>query len=122
MPFLAPTGGLVGGTHSFMYVVGETLAPSHVMLDLPAGWSVATGLAPTSDRRTFYAPSALVLVESPMLVGRYREWRFAVDGVPHRVVYWPLPDAVPFDSAALVAGIERLARGAVGAVRPRAVS
>ena len=41
-PFLAPTGGLVGGIHSFMYVVDQTLAPAHVTLDLPAGWSVAT--------------------------------------------------------------------------------
>jgi len=109
-PFLAPTGGLVGGTHSFMYVVGETLAPSYVTLELPAGWSIATALTPTSDARTFSAPSALVLVESPMLVGRLRDWRFTVDAVPHRVVYWSLPDAVPFDSSAVVAAIEKLAR------------
>jgi predicted metalloprotease with PDZ domain len=112
-PFLAPTGGLVGGTHSFMYVVGQTLAPSHVTLDVPAGWSIATGLTPTSDPHTFYAPSVHVLTESPMLVGRLREWRFAVGGVPHRVVYWPRPDAVPFDTAAVVTGIERIARAAI---------
>ena len=85
-PFLAPTGGLVGGTHSFMYVVGETLAPSYVTLELPASWSIATALTPTSDARTFSAPSTLVLVESPMLVGRLRDWRFTVDAVTHRVV------------------------------------
>ena len=112
-PFLAPTGGLVGGIHSFMYVVGETLVPSHVTLDIPTGWSVATGLAPTSDPRTFYAPSAAVLLESPMLVGRLRDWRFSVDGVPHRVAYWPKPDAVAFDSVALIDGIQRIVRGAV---------
>jgi len=33
--------------------------------------------------------------------------------VPHRVVYWPRPDAVPFDTAALVSGIERLARATI---------
>ena len=111
-PFLAPTGGLVGGTHTFMYIVGETLAPSYVTLELPASWSVATALTPTSDARTFFAPSTLVLVESPMLVGRLREWRFSVDAVPHRVAYWSLPDAVPFDSAAVVAAIQKLAREA----------
>jgi predicted metalloprotease with PDZ domain len=111
-PFVSATGALVGGTHSFMYVVGETLAPSHVTLELPAGWSIATALTPTSDPRTFYAPSALVLVESPMLVGRFRDWRFVVDGVPHRVVYWPLPDAAPFDTTAMLAGVEQLARAA----------
>jgi predicted metalloprotease with PDZ domain len=108
-PFLAPTGGFVGGTHSFMYVVNETLAPSYVTLDLPAGWSVATALTPTSDPRTFSAPSTLVLVESPMLVGRLRDWRFTVGAVPHRVAYWSLPDAVPFDSGAVVAAIAKLA-------------
>lgn len=112
-PFLAPTGGLVGGTQSFMYVVGETLAPSHVTLDVPNGWSIATGLAPTANPHTFYAPSADVLLQSPMLVGRLHEWQFAVDGVPHRVAYWPRPDAVPFDSVALVSGIERIVRGAI---------
>lgn len=112
-PFLAPTGALVGGTHSFMYVVGETLAPAHVSLDVPAGWSIATGLVPTSDPRTFYAPSTMVLVESPMLVGRLREWRFTVDGAPHRIAYWPLPNAAPFDTMALISGIERLAHATV---------
>jgi len=111
-PFLAPTGGLLGGTHSFMYVVGATLAASNVTLELPTGWSIATALTPTSDARTFSAPSTLVLVESPMLVGRLRDWHFTVDAVPHRVVYWSLPDAVPFDSTAVVAAIAKLAREA----------
>ncbi|MGE5742376.1 MAG: PDZ domain-containing protein, partial [Gemmatimonadota bacterium] len=113
VPFLAPTGGLVGGPHSFLYVVGAELAPAHVTLDLPGGWEVATGLEPTADPRTFFAPSVDVLADCPILVGRLRSWRFAVDGVPHRVVYWPLPDAQPFDTAALVGGLERFARQAV---------
>src|SRR5438034_6282049 len=68
-PFLAATGGLVGGPHSFMYVVGATLAPAHVTLELPSTWEAVTGLEPTADPRTFFAPSAAVLVDSPMLVG-----------------------------------------------------
>jgi predicted metalloprotease with PDZ domain len=113
VPFLAPTGGLVGGPHSFLYVVGAELAPAHVTLDLPGGWEVATGLEPTADPRTFFAPSVDVLADCPILVGKVRSWRFAVDGVPHRVAYWPLPDARPFDTAALVGGLERFAREAV---------
>jgi predicted metalloprotease with PDZ domain len=111
-PFLTPTGGLVGGIQSFMYVVGQTLAPSHVTLAVPRSWKIATGLAPTSKPNQFYAPSALMLVESPMLVGALRDWRFSVSGVPHRVAYWPKPDAVPFDTVALVSGIERVVTGA----------
>lgn len=112
-PFLTPSGGLVGGPHTCMYVLGETLAPSHVTLDLPAGWEAATGLEPTSDAHTFFAASAELLIDSPILVGRLRNWRFTVDGVPHRVAYWPLPDAVPFDTTAFVGAIERLARQAI---------
>ena len=112
-PFLVPTGGLVGGPHSFLYVVGATLAPVHVTLELPAGWEAATGLEQTADPATFFAPSTDVLVDAPILVGRLRSWRWAVDGVPHRLVYWPLPDAIPFDTAALVRGVEGLTREAV---------
>ena len=112
-PFLAATGGLVGGPHSFLYVVGATLAPSHVTLELPPEWQIATGLEPTIDPHTFFAPSVGILVDSPFLVGRLRSWRFTVDGVPHSVVYWPLPDAAPLDTAALVGNVERLTRQAI---------
>jgi len=112
-PFLTPRGGLLGGPHTFLYVVGAELAPAHVVLEVPGGWQVATGLVPTADPHTFFAPSAGVLVDSPILVGRFRRWAFAVDGVPHRVVYWPLPDAAPFDTATFVSGIERLVEQAV---------
>jgi predicted metalloprotease with PDZ domain len=112
-PFLTSTGGLLGGPHAFMYVVGETLAPVRVTLDLPDGWEAATGLEPTADPRRFFAPSVGVLVDSPILVGRFRTWRFSVDDVPHRVVYWPAPDATPFDTVAFVGDIARLVRQAI---------
>jgi predicted metalloprotease with PDZ domain len=111
-PFLTASGGLVGGPHAFLYLVGATLAPSHVTLDLPGGWDIATGMTPTSDPRTFFAPTVDVLVDSPMLVGRFRRWGFAIDGVPHRIAYWPTPDAIPFDTTALVNGVEAIARQA----------
>src|SRR5256886_16736031 len=66
-PFLAATGGLVGGPHSFLYVVGGTLAPSHLTLELPPEWQIATGLEPTVDPHTFFAPTVGVLVGSPLL-------------------------------------------------------
>lgn len=112
-PFLAPTGGLVGGPHAFLYVLGATLVPAHVTLDLPTSWTVATGLEPTADPRTFFAPTVDALVDSPILAGHLRDWRFAVDGVPHRVVYWPAVGAAAFDTLALVNGLEGIARQAV---------
>jgi predicted metalloprotease with PDZ domain len=111
--FMTSTGGVVGGPHSFMYIVGNELGPAQVRLDLPPEWDVATGLAPTSDPRTFSASSATVLLDSPILVGKLRNWHFSIDGVPHRVAYWPLPTATPFDTAAFVDGIARTARQAI---------
>jgi predicted metalloprotease with PDZ domain len=112
-PFLAPTGGLVGGPHSFLYLVGQERAPVSVTLDLPRGWKVGTGLAGSSDRRSFTAAGAHALMESPMLVGVMSEWAFRAGGVPHRVFYWPLPGGQPFDTAAFVGGIERMSSEAV---------
>jgi len=91
-----------------MYVVGAELAPVHVSLRIPAGWDVKTALTPTSDPRTYFAPSAYVLVESPILLGQLHTWKFAIDGVPHTIVYWPLPNAAPFDTATFASNIERL--------------
>lgn len=107
-PHLTDTGALVGGPHSFMYVVGEEQTPAHVRLDLPVGWDIATGLDRTADARTYYAANVETLMDSPVLVGRFRSWNFQVDGVPHRVAYWPSPGAVPFDSAALVGDLQGL--------------
>ena len=112
-PFLLPTGGLFGGPHSFMYVIGKELAPAHVRVEVPNSWRVATALRPTADPRTFFAPSIHMLVESPILAGQLRQWLFTVDAVPHRVAYWPLPNATSFDTTAFVSVVERLTRQAV---------
>ncbi len=112
-PFLAPSGGLIGGPQSFMYIVGANLAPAHVTVDLPRSWSIATGLTPTSDPRTFFAATFEVLVEGPIFAGQFRDWRFAVDGVPHRVVYWPAAAAARFDTAAFIDGVRRMTEQAI---------
>ena len=107
--FLGPNGGLVGGPHSFMYIVGHERSPAQVTLDLPSGWEIATGLEPTADPRRFFAATADVLFDSPIMIGHLRNWRFKVNGVPHRVAYLPLLHATPFDTATFVHGIERVA-------------
>ncbi|HKP74408.1 MAG TPA: hypothetical protein VJT67_02645 [Longimicrobiaceae bacterium] len=100
--WLSPTGGLVGGPHSFMYVIGQERAPSRVELRLPRGWTAATSLEPAGGAFAYTAPDFATLMDSPMLVGRLRHWRFAVAGVPHEAAYWPRPDGVAFDTTALV--------------------
>ena len=112
-PFLAPTGGLVGDLHTFLYMLEAPDAPSHITLRLPEGWTVATALAPTSDPHIFFASSAGALAESPILAGQLREWRFTVEGTPYHIAYWPLPDAAPFDERAFTGGVEKLVREAV---------
>ena len=113
-PFISTSGALSGGPHAFMYVLGGTLGPAHVTLEIPASWRIATGLPPTSDPLTFFAPTISALIDSPIFVGRFSDWRFAVDGVPHRIVYWPRESgAAAFDTVAFVRGIERLTRQAV---------
>jgi predicted metalloprotease with PDZ domain len=104
-PYLTPTGGLIGGPHAFMYLLGGEQMMVSVALDLPASWDVATGLDTTPDRHTFFAENAAALMDAPILVGRLRSWRFVEGGVDHRVVYWAMPDATPFDTTTFVAGI-----------------
>ena len=108
-PFVSPTGGLVGGPHSFLYVVGLEKSPATVTLDIPPGWKVGTGLEGQSTARTFTAPNIFALMESPMLVGPMSEWKFLVSSVPHRVFYWRKPNGAAFDSVAFLSGIEKLA-------------
>ena len=114
-PFLTPTGGLVGGPHAFMYLLGAERMPVLVTLDVPASWQIATALASALSPpggagqrvRTFTAANAGTLLDSPILVGRLREWRFLEGGLTHRVFYWPLPDAAPFDTAAFVSSLQQ---------------
>jgi len=95
-----------------MYVVGATLAPSHVTIEIPHDWRIATGLIPTSDPKTFFASTVSVLVESPILIGSFKSWIFSVDGVPHHVAYWPLSSAASFDSTTLLSNMRGLVQQA----------
>jgi predicted metalloprotease with PDZ domain len=113
VPFLTAGGGLVGGPQSFLYVVGHTERPALVTLDVPRDWRIATALEAAPEARTYRASNAAALLDAPLLVGQLREWRFSAGGVPHRVVYWSLPGAQPFDTAGLVDGLHRVADQAI---------
>ncbi|HEU5261202.1 MAG TPA: PDZ domain-containing protein [Gemmatimonadales bacterium] len=112
--FLRRTSGLIDGPRTFMYLDGSTLAPSHVRLRLPAGWGIATGLVATTDPGTYWAPSYDVLIDSPILVGTFVSYRFAVGGVPHRAVV-DLGGAAPgYNERAFVNVLRRIAETAIG--------
>jgi predicted metalloprotease with PDZ domain len=107
--FLRPDGALFDGPQTFVYLDHYTLVPAHVRFDLPVGWRIVTGLVPTADPAVFAAPSYDVLIDSPVLAGpAVHVWPFTVDGIPHRVAYWSLPNATPFDTVAFTAAVTRL--------------
>lgn len=103
--FLTATGGLIDGPQAWAYIPGHTTAPAHVRFEIPAGWRIATGLAPTGDPAVFFAPTYDALVDSPVLIGRFRSWRFLERGVPHHVAFWLRPDAPAFDTTAFVRSV-----------------
>lgn len=109
-PFLSPTGGLVGGPHFYLYVVGRESSASTVQTKLPAEWKTETSLQRLSDSTSFFAPDVAALVDAPILIGRFKKWTFAVDGVPHIVAYWPSAKAEPFAEDSLVNGMAKIVR------------
>ncbi len=111
-PFLTPTGGMVGDLHSLMYVVGNSSAPSQLTLDMPADWKAASGLEPTRDARTFTGPAELML-DAPVMIGKFSEWNFIVGVVPHKIVIWSSDGTRAYDSKPVVDGVEKLAREAI---------
>jgi len=70
-----------------MYLDGWKRAPAQVTFQVPAGWRVATGLVPTTvDSTTYTAPNYDVLIDSPVLLGKFLMYRFSAAGTPHRAV------------------------------------
>jgi predicted metalloprotease with PDZ domain len=54
---------------------------------VPQGWRVATGLVPTTvDSMTYTAPNYDILIDSPVLLGKFLTYRFSAAGTPHRAV------------------------------------
>ena len=107
--YLSPTGGQVGDLHSFMYLEGHERAPARVTLRLPRGWTSATGLTPANDS-TYTATTIAELLDSPIMIGPMRRWRFDVAGVPHEIAFASSGTHAPFDTAAFVRGLTRLVR------------
>lgn len=115
---LRPNGGLVGGPHSFLYVVGAEDAPVSARVQLPEGWHIATGLPRSVSAGVFSAPDAATLLDSPIMVGAFAQWQFSINHVPHFIAFLGSPAGVPFDTAHLLSNIESLAREAARTFSP----
>ncbi|HEY9165339.1 MAG TPA: PDZ domain-containing protein [Candidatus Kryptonia bacterium] len=111
--FLRETGGLIGGVQTFLYIVGCEDARSTVTLVIPASWRAATGLSSEGSLNAYSASNVDQLVDSPILLGKFHEWTFFVDDIPHHAVYLPLHGTVPFDTSVFVDDIEKIVRAAM---------
>ncbi|HYV97151.1 MAG TPA: PDZ domain-containing protein [Gemmatimonadaceae bacterium] len=105
---LTPTGGLIGGPHSFLYVEGAERVPLTVDVRVPAPWRIVTGLDSVAAHQ-YRASGIEQLVDSPMLVGAVRRFPFDIAGVPHTINYLGHPGGAQFDTAALVSRVQQIA-------------
>jgi len=114
-------GGSINPVDTFLFLVDNPKVETRVALGLPTdnvAWPltrpetrryVVMGMGP-SEIRT----DAETLLDSPILYGRnLRRWHFNIGSTPHEIVYWPLPQATPFDTIAFVDAIQKVAREAV---------
>src|SRR5882724_4277754 len=70
-----------------MYPNGRLNAASTLRVIAPAGWKIATGLPPVAGQpNTFRAENFDILYDSPFEVSDFKEIKFAVRDVPHRIV------------------------------------
>ena len=87
--FLGATSGIIDGPRTFMYLDGWKLVPADVTFRLPTRWRIATGLVATTDSTTYWAPSYDVLIDSPVLLGHFLDYRFsAVRAAPRAARSW----------------------------------
>jgi predicted metalloprotease with PDZ domain len=111
--FLRQETGLIDGPATFIYLVGRQHLPSHVWLSLPAGWRVGTGLMATPDSTVYFATSYDVLIDSPILVGRFQRWVFTAGRTPHAIVVANDGRPALFDTLAFVDMVRRLTETAI---------
>jgi predicted metalloprotease with PDZ domain len=119
LPYARSDGALINPPDFFLYSPEFPDTPARVELDIPRAWQIATALPETNGPTERSAADAATLLDSPILVGALREWSFLERGTTFHVVYWPLPDAAPFDTAGFVDELHRVTRAALD-VFPRA--
>jgi predicted metalloprotease with PDZ domain len=116
---LRADGASINSTDTFLFLTDFPLAPVRVSLVIPQGWQIASAIhggsyvmshGMGSRHEAILEGTTTALLDSPILIGALRNWNFTVQGVPHRIFYWPLPNPTPFDTTAFVTALERLAQ------------
>lgn len=109
-------GALINPPDVLLYLPQFADAPTTIAIRAPASWRIATALSTTTPR-TLSAPNAAEMLDSPIMLGRLRQWAFGAGETHFVVAYWPLPNAAPFDTTAFVANVRAIANGALGIFR-----
>jgi predicted metalloprotease with PDZ domain len=124
-------GGSINPVDTFLYLPDFPSAQVDVWLHVPGrvAWGVAAGggfvpmaqvlrpgeQAQPGSQSPFWMARTdeATLLDSPILYGNaLRFWHFDIDRIPHTIAYWPLPNAMPFDTAQFVDAISKVAREA----------
>jgi len=95
------------GTNLFLYQEGHLERPAEVRFSLPAGWAVATALAPRGD--AYRAADYHELADAQTFVGHFSLDSLQVDGKWIRIALWPAPDYTPAVAHNLRDGIAKQA-------------
>jgi len=87
---IGPDFAFLNGAALFPYPEGAGFDfPSDVEFDVPAGWRIATGLAPGGRPGRYRAASYHDLVDSPTFLGHFALDSVTVDGKTVRLAIWP---------------------------------
>jgi predicted metalloprotease with PDZ domain len=82
--FVNSLGGHILGPSLFMHVVGHADLASSARFNLPDGWRINGGIAPSADDPFLIsAASYHKLIDTPMLIGEFTDTTFAIEGIPH---------------------------------------
>jgi predicted metalloprotease with PDZ domain len=117
---LRADGASINPIDTFLYLPDFPHAQIDITLSVPRSWGDIVDLPSehglySDDYKTWqvFHTDAVTLFDSPLLFGsQLRMWIFDIDGTPHTVAYWPLPNATPFDTAQFVDAITKVARQA----------
>ncbi|NOY78494.1 MAG: M61 family metallopeptidase [Calditrichaeota bacterium] len=96
---------LVNGPSTYMYIRGHKSDPVTVFYNIPSDWKIATGLEEAPVSRTFTAPNYDVFADAPALLGKFKQFRFEVKGVPHIVA---INGPVTFDTDAFLRMVKKI--------------
>jgi predicted metalloprotease with PDZ domain len=117
--FIRADGGSINPIDTFLYL--PDFPNARVIIELGVGVPVVWD-GPRSRVIAFadghpmqhFETDAATLLDSPFLYGStLRFWGFEVDGVPHTIAYWPLPNAAQFDTVQFVDAIHKVVSEAI---------